>query len=68
MLMVNLRMDATVVKESMMIQWACEVRSKFLQTIFNGEKIKVFYTVETFAINQTDLANAFLRCYKEHKS
>ena len=58
--MVNLRMDATVVKESMIIQWTCEVCSNCLQTIFDRDKVEVFSSVETFGINQTGLADAVL--------
>lgn len=61
MLMVNLRMDATVVKESMIIQWTCEVYSNCIQTIFDREKMKVFSTVETFGINQAGLADTVLQ-------
>ena len=58
--MVNLRMDATVVKESMIIQWTCEVCSNCLQTIFDRVKVEVFSSVETSGINQTGLADAVL--------
>ena len=54
-------MDATVVKESMIIQWTCEVYSNCIQTIFDREKMKVFSTVETFGINQAGLADTVLQ-------